>query len=134
MSGNTSPIFPAVPHIGSVSVIGASALTARTAITGTTGLTSLNFAAGSNGSRVDLIRCVSTGTTLAGNIGIWIYDATTSRLYCEIAIAATTVSTVLDYEVERAFSNLVLPSGSSLYASSQVASQLIGIHVLGGDF
>ena len=140
MAANTSPIFPLTPRSVGLSVIGASAITARTAITGTTGL-SLLFSAGVNGSRIDTIILQATGTSLAGLIDFWIYDGTTSRLIYEASVTAVTPSTTtagFNLVIATTSINggvpLTLPSGSSLYASSQVASQLVGIVTNGGDY
>jgi len=140
MAANTSPIFPLTPVATGLSVIGSSAVTARTAITGTTGL-SLCFSAGANGSRIDTIIIQATGTTLAGLIDFWVYDGTTSRMVYEASVTVVTGSTTtagFNLAISTTTFNggvpLTLPSGSSLYASSQVASQLVGIITTGGNY
>ena len=140
MAANTSPIFPLTPKSTGLSVVGSSAVTARTAITGTTGLTLL-FTAGSNGSRIDTMVVQATGTSLSGLLDFWIYDGTTSRLFYELTITAVTPSTtasgfnsVVNTSNINAGVPITIPSGTSLYCSSQVANQLIGVIVFGGDY
>jgi len=134
MAQNTSPIFPLTPRSTGLSVVGAGAITARTAIVGTTGL-SLCLAAGANGTRIDSIKMTGTGTTLAGLIDFWIYDGTTSRLYTSQLVAVVVASTtVQQWEAKLSFMDLVLPTGYSLYCSSQVATQLVGVVTAAGDY
>lgn len=134
MAANTTPIFPLTPRNAGLSVVSASAITARTAITGTTGL-SLIITAGANGTRIDSLKVTGTGTTIAGLLDFWIFDGTTSRLYTSMLIAAITASTtVQQFEGKLAFNDLILPTGYSLYCSSQVASQLVGVIASGGDY
>lgn len=133
MAANTNPIFPLTPVLASV-LVGATALTSRTQITGTTGLT-LVHSAGSNGTRYDWLILKGTGTTVAGVLDIWIYDGTTSRIYESVTIPVVTPSTTVDsYFSQLALNPLVLPTGYSIYCSSQVASQLMNVVVQGGSY
>ena len=133
MPANTSPIFPLTPRIKSA-LIGSSALTSRTAITGTTGLTLLT-AAGTNGTRIDTIVLKGTGTTIAGQLDLWIYDGTTARLFDSFAVTVVTPSTTVDsFRSRTTYTDLVLASTDSLYISSQVASQLVSVFAQGGDY
>lgn len=128
-----SIITAQTPRAAGTTVVSASALTARTNITGTTGLTLIS-PTGANGTRIDFVKLVGTGTTLLGIVGIWIYDGTTSRLFTETLVPArtadTTTTTTYEYSVPM---GVTLPSTYSVYFSSQVASQLVTAHLIGGD-
>ena len=134
MPANTTPIFPLTPRVAGMSVVGAAAVTLRTAIVGTTGLTLL-ITAGANGTKVDAIRFVATGTSVAGVLTLWYYDGTTSRIHSEYIVSAVIPSTTaIGYVLETLFDNLQLPATHGLYLSSQVASQLVGALAIGGDY
>ena len=134
MAANTLPIFPLVVRNVGLSIVASAAVTARTAIVGTTGL-SLLFTAGANGSRVDQTTIAATGTTQAGVFTFWVFDGTTSRILQEVLITVVVGSTtVAGFSLVVPFTGLVLPSGYSLYCSSQIATQLVGCVTTGGDY
>ena len=133
MAANTNPIFPLTPVLAHV-LVGSSALTSRAQITGTTGLT-LVHAAGTNGTRYDWLILKGTGTTVAGVLDIWIYAGTNSLIFQSVTIPVVTPSTIVDsYFNQVALNPLILPTGYSIYCSSQVASQLVNVAVQGGSY
>jgi hypothetical protein len=96
------------------------------------------------GRRVDKIivkGCATAiaGATTAGSIIIWYDDGATAYPYKEILIPVVTPSaSVASLEAEATFSNLVLPSGHKLWASTTIAGAAAA-HALcviahGGDF
>lgn len=133
MAANTNPIFPLVQRIGLASLNAATALTTRTPIVGTAGLTSL-LAAGANGTRVDQITVKAQGTTVASNIFIWIYNGVTAFLYDEFDVAAVTAANTSDsFVLSKTYTNLILPSGYSLYVSETVQTN-VTVVASGGDY
>jgi hypothetical protein len=131
MAANNLPICPNVVRCKSTEVT--TALTSRAKITGTTGLTLL-LAAGANGTRVDQIVAQMEATSAAAIIYVWIYDGTTAFLFDEIPIAAITGSaTVAGAQATKNYSNLVIPSGYSIYVSTTV-TQNTAVHGFGGDY
>lgn len=134
MAANTVPIFPAGVMLGIASLTSATAVTSRADITGTTGLVQLAPASANGGFRVDAIRVVCKGTSVAGLIGIWLYDGTTSRLIDEIPVSAITASTTVDsFKVDRAYSTLNLTGTQSLYVSETVVNDAT-VYALGGVY
>lgn len=129
MAVNTTPIFTDTPRadVGQI----ATANTARDG-TGTVGTI---FTAGADGSRIDAVTVVATGTTTAGVIRLFIHDGTNYRLWKEILVSAITPSTSI--EVFRAVFTpdipKVLPTGYSIRASTHNA-ETFNVHVDGGDF
>lgn len=89
MAANTDPIFALTPKTGLVQI--STANTARDG-TGTMGTV---VTAGANGSRVDCITIVATGTTTAGVVRLFIYDGSNVRLWKEILVSAITPSTTV---------------------------------------
>jgi hypothetical protein len=115
MAGTPTPIFAQSGNV----YMGATgaALAAKTQITGTTGLSAV-IPTTTNGVRVDQIVCKNQGTSVAGFIGIWIYNGTTAYLYDEIpATAITGSATVASDYVVRTYQNLTLASTESLWAA-----------------
>jgi hypothetical protein len=90
--------------------------------------------AGSNGSRIDKIRVVASGTTTAGVIRLFLYDGTNTYLFKEIIVAAITPSTSIAAWVgEMTFiDGLVLPATWHLKAATNNA-ELFKIFAQGGD-
>ena len=105
-----------------------------------TGTMGTILTAGANGSRIDRIVVQATGTTTAGVVRLFVNDGTSSRLYCELPVAAITASSSA-----RVFNGtfqavttpdlfpLVLPTGYSLRASTEKA-ETFNIIAVGGDF
>lgn len=131
MAANTLPIFPKTPVVAALSLAAAAACTTR-APTATAGLAGANIlalvAAAADGQRIDKIKvqaCSSAigATTAAQLVQIWIYNGTTAYLYDEIAVAAQVPSTTAPaFVASKSYTDLVLPAGWSLYASTTVAT------------
>lgn len=88
-----------------------------------------------NGTRVDDISIVATGTTTAGVVRLFISDGTNVRLWQEILVSAITPSTtvqVWSYTLLNAA--LILKSGWSLQASTNNAETFNVIVTRAGDF
>ena len=54
------------------------------------------FTAGDNGSLIQRVEVIATGTTTAGVIRLFVYDGTNNRLYDEILVTAITPSTTVE--------------------------------------
>jgi hypothetical protein len=133
MPANTQPIFPNAPIIGIATLTAATALTTRTNITGITGLTQLT-ATSTNGTRVDTITVKGKATTVASTVFIWIYNGTTSFLFDEIDVTATTAANTTDsFSQTKSYSNLVLPPTYQLYISETVQTDL-NVLAFGGAY
>ena len=90
---------------------------------------------GTNGTKVEQIDCVGTGVTVAGNLVVFIYDGTTYWGMDDFLVTVVTPSTtVAPFFASHTYNNLFVPSGSSLYITSAVASQLVNVNAYGGSF
>lgn len=131
MAGNTAPIFPDTAAYGVANI--SSAFTART----TTGVTSLTLvlAAGADGTVIDRVRIVASAATTAGVVRLWIYAGSgNAQLFHEELVSAITPSaTVETFTVEIPFSDLVLPTGHTLYASTHNA-EAFAVFAFGGHY
>lgn len=133
MASNTAPIFPAAPIVGIATLTAAAAITSRANIVGTAGLTQLT-AASTNGARIDAIVIKGKGITVASNIGIWIYNGTTSFLYDEIDVTAVAAANTVDaFLLQRNYTNLVLPPTYQLFISETVQTD-VNVFALGGAY
>lgn len=100
-----------------------------------TGTIATVFTAGSSGSRIDDISIDATGTVTAGVVRLFINDGTTSYLWQEILVTATTPSTtVAVWSFTLLNQALILPSGWSLRASTNNAETFNVIVTRAGDF
>ena len=131
MSANTSPIFPLVPVIGAANI--SSAVTGLT-VSGVTGLTSL-LAAGTNGTRVDTVEVQATGNTTANMVRLWVYAGSgNAQLFKEVPIPVNTASASNPaVSVTVPFATLVLPTGYTLYASTNNA-EAYNVLAFGGNY
>lgn len=77
MSGNTAPIYPAVPNCGVAGALQVDLKTANIAEDGSGTVITL-FTAGANGSRIDRIRCKpdGSGNNIATRLKIFLNDGT----------------------------------------------------------
>ena len=133
MAAGTSPIFPNAPIIGIGSLVSNTAVTARTVISGTTGLTQVT-ANSTNGTRIDAIKVVAQGTSVATIQDIWINDGTNSYLFDEITIAAVTANTTVASATNTiAYTTLTLPPTYRLFTSQQVSSN-VTVMAFGGTY
>jgi hypothetical protein len=131
MPANTAPIFPVSPVIGVANI--SSAITTRT-VTGVTGLTSVQ-AGGTNGTRVDRISIKATATTTAGIIRLWLYSGSgNAQLFHEEIVSAITPSaTTAAYSTDIYYTDLLIPSGWTLYASTEKA-EAFNVFLHGGEY
>lgn len=131
MPANFKPIFPVAPVVAIANI--STANTSRTA-TGVTNLT-LVRAGGTNGTRVDRIRIQATATTTAGMVRLWLYSGSgNAQLRHEEPVSAITPSaTVASFNTEITFADLLIPTGWSLYASTE-KSEAFNIILHGGDY
>lgn len=133
-----APAYAATPRFGGASI--SSADTSRTSPSGTS-----VFAAGSNGSRIDLVHINATGTTTAGTVRLWIYTGSTYYLLKEVTVDPVTPSASVpawaaditfdqeDGPVTAIDGGIVLPSGHSLRATTHNAEAFV-VLAFGGDF
>lgn len=124
----TSPNFAATPKVGCVAI--STADTSRTTPTNF----GIVFTAGSSGSRIDEVNIVATGATTANVVRLFLYNGTEYFLLQEVMIAALTPSNIAPVVTYvSTFSNLMLPSGWSLRASTN-NSEGYDVNAFGGDF
>jgi hypothetical protein len=133
VAANTAPIFPLSPVVGIATLTSATAVTSLANITGTTGLTQLTPTS-TNGKRIDAITVKGKGTTVASKLDIWIYNGTTSFIFDEFDVTATTASNTADaFILTKTYSNLVLPATYQLFVSETVQTDL-NVFAFGGDY
>jgi hypothetical protein len=90
---------------------------------------------GTNGTKIEEIDVVGSGVTVAGNMNIFMYDGVTYWLLDTFLVTVITPSTTVSpYFSAHTYSNLLVPSGSFLYISSAVASQVAIVNAFGGSF
>jgi hypothetical protein len=88
-----------------------------------------------NGTRIDDIYIVATGTTTAGVVRLFISDGTNVRLWQEILVSAVTPSTTVQvWSYTLLNQALILESGWSLQASTNNAETFNVIVTRAGDF
>lgn len=88
-----------------------------------------------NGTRVDDIYIVATGTTTAGVVRLFISDGTNIRLWQEILVTAVTPSTTVQvWSYTLLNQALLLKSGWSLQAATNNAETFNVIVTRAGDF
>jgi len=115
-----SVITPQVVGNGIATLTSPTAITSRANITGTTGLVQLK-ATTTNGTKCYEIRYKAKETTVAGQLGIWRYNGTTSFLEKELTVNAVTASTTVASDSgATTFDNLALISTESLWVSSTI--------------
>jgi hypothetical protein len=92
------------------------------------------FTAGSSGSRIDEVTIISTGTTTAGTVRLWVHTGSAYYLLSETLVPAITPSTTLAvFSSTSTYNNLMLPSGHSLRATTN-NSESFNVIAFGGDF
>lgn len=88
-----------------------------------------------NGTRIDDISIVATGTTTAGVVRLFISDGTNVRLWQEILVSAVTPSTTVQvWSYTLLNQALLLENGWSLQASTNNAETFNIIVTRAGDF
>lgn len=128
----STPAFAVTPRFEYANVA-----LANTALDGT-GANFVEVIAGAtNGTRVDEVHVKLAATSAAANVRLWLSKdgGTTKRLYWEFPITAVTPSnTVPSFAMAVSFSNLILPSTSTvLYATTTIA-QSTNVMAFGADF
>ena len=100
-----------------------------------TGTIATVFTGATNGSRIDDISIVATGTTTAGVVRLFISDGTNVRLWQEILVSAITPSTTVQvWSYTLLNQALLLENGWSLQASTNNAETFNILVTRGGDF
>jgi hypothetical protein len=101
-----------------------------------TGTIATIFTGGTNGSRIDDISIVATGTTTAGVVRLFLNDGTTSYLWQEILVSAITPSTTVQvFSFTLLNQALILASSSwSLRASTNNSETFNILVTRAGDF
>lgn len=88
-----------------------------------------------NGTRIDDIYIVATGTTTAGVVRLFISDGTNIRLWQEILVTAITPSTTVQvWSYTLLNQALILENGWSLQASTNNAETFNILVTRAGDF
>lgn len=130
MAANSAPklVLP-VNSIGHVVISTANAARDGTGTIGTV------LTAGAEGTLVELVRIIATGTTTAGMIRLFLHDGTNARLYAEVPVTAIVPSgTVQAFSAEYVPTKpLVLPTGWSLRASTHQAEEFC-VTATGGNY
>jgi hypothetical protein len=135
MPANFSPIFPLTPQVAFTTITGSN-----TATDGT-GTVNTIFTAGTNGSRVDYIRCRALGTNVATVLRVFINSgsnatATNNSLFEELSLPTTAASNTAeisgDYDIAL---NLSLPAA---YKINVVLGTAVAagwkVTAVGGDY
>ena len=100
-----------------------------------TGTIATVFTGATNGSRIDDISIVATGTTTAGVVRLFISDGSNVRLWQEILVTAITPSTTVQvWSYTLLNQALLLENGWSLQASTNNAETFNVIVTRAGDF
>lgn len=129
------PAPNSVPRFVTDAIVGIGQVTtANTARDGTGAVVSV-VAGSAQGTLIELIRVVATGTTTAGVVRLFIHNGSAYRLYEEILVTAITPSTTTAvYEAELVPTKpLVLPTGYTLYASTH-NTETFNVIATGGDY
>lgn len=122
-----SPQFAVIPRLAVVPASGAN-----TATDGTGTLATVITAA-SAGTKIYEVVIDATGNSTAGMVRMFINDGTNSRLFDEFNVSAITASsTVPTFRTSKTYSNLVLPSGYSLRASTH-NPETFNVYAFGAD-
>jgi hypothetical protein len=124
------------PQFAGTVLMGAAAVSssADTSYTAPTHAVSI-VAAGASGSKIDEIRFQGIGTTIAGTITVFAYDGAAYHLVDAVLVPVVTASTTAPpWQLIKAYPNLVLSSGWTLYVATTVASQLVSVAAFGGSF
>ena len=125
----TNPSFASTPRVSGIVLSSAdSSLTAPTGY-------GVLMTAGNSGTKINEIvaHVAVTGLSTASVVRLFLHDGTNYTLFDTIALAAaTSSSSVSSTRVSNTYSNLVLPSGIAIRASTSV-SQSTAVTALGGD-
>lgn len=136
MATSPYPIAAQTPVSLSIA-LSATANTSRAVSTGVpTNAVLVSPSTNTNGVRVDQIFINGNGTTIAGLVVLWLYDGTNAYPIDEFTITAVTPNTTTTpaFVYSEYYSGFVLQPTHKLYATSQVASQVASIGMIGGAF
>lgn len=124
-----SPAFAVAPRIGI-----AQLSVANTNRNGTSGTYGTVISAGNSGTRIAEIVVQATGITTAGMVRVFTNDGTNVRMFDEISIAAVASpgASTKATRISTTYTNLVLPSGWSLIASTH-NGEVMNVCALGAD-
>lgn len=124
-----NPAFAVVPRIGV-----AQLSVANTNRDGTTGTYGTVITAGNSGTRIAEITIQASGTTTGGMVRLFTNDGTNNRMFDEISISAvaTPGATTKATRISTTYTNLVIPSGWSLRASTH-NGEVMNVFALGAD-
>lgn len=113
----SAPVFAATPKIWAAAVS-----TANTNRDGTGTIATIGTA-GASGTKVERIVVKCTADAADGVVILWLYDGSTYWMFDEFDTGdpAAGSTTVASFREERAYADLVLPSGWSLRAQNTVA-------------
>lgn len=129
---SSTPAYAATPRCASVAVS-----TANTNRDGT-GTIETVFTAGASGSKIERVVVKATSDPADGVVILWLHDGTNYRMFDEFDTndPAAGSTTVAAFREERAYADLLLPTGWSLRAQNTVALTAGVFHVtaFGGDF
>lgn len=132
---STSAQYAATPNVGS-----ALLTTADTSLTAPTTVGTV-LTAGASGSRVDYINIKGVATTVASIINLFIYDGVNYVLWTQVPVIAITSSTTavafqaqLSSNTDSNIMPLIIPTGSSLRATTTVTQTGVRVSAFGGDF
>jgi hypothetical protein len=124
----------AAQYAATVQNASAQVTTANTNRNGTGTIVSVMTGA-TNGTRIDDIYIVATGTTTAGVVRLFISDGTNIRLWQEVLVPAITPSTtVAVFSAALLNQALILENGWSLQASTNNAETFNILVTRAGDF
>jgi len=126
----TDPVFTNAPRTGIGQI--STANTGRDG-SGTIGDVMLG---GANGSRIDRVRIVATGTTTAGIVRLYLDDGVSVRLIREVLVTAITASAGTEvFQTEVKFpEGLFLPTVSWDLQASTHKAETFNVIAYGGDF
>lgn len=130
MAVNNNPIFIQTPRVAVVQISTANANRDGTGTIGTV------LTAGANGTIVDHVDVIATGTTTAGIVRLFIHDGATARLWKEIEVLAKTPSATVTafrgtVDCSLRSNDLFLQSGFSLRAATNNAEAFNVVAVAG---
>lgn len=129
-----APAFAATPRIG-LGQVDTGQTNRDPAATGTNIVNVIT--AGSGGTKINRLVVIAVTNPADSLVQIFLFDGTNYYIFDDFDIGdpATSSTTVAGYREERAYTDLVLPSGWSLRASISVTttSGKVNVYALGAD-
>lgn len=129
----TAPAFAATP----LTFSGLAPATLDTSLTAPTNVTTLATGV-ATGTKIEQVTLQAVGTTVAGVVNLFLFDATTYHLFDQFLVPVVTSSTTARaWQSSRSYTNLLLPSTSwSLRFSVTIAGlqSMIKVSAFGGSF